>query len=172
MKYAFSTSFGAIALFLVVIGVHADMLPGAAAVPYETGASVAQSLGLVRAGMSNDGQLRIEARGVVPYVAPRLKFSNHARTLRAFHALDNAGAPHLYVETSRPNHFYEISGDFILTDFSRPLSWEDNERLSFVGRADGGAEQKLTIDLEFGTLSVGPVDDPVHVSIQDTADFD
>ncbi len=157
----------------VFFGMQVKVLPGATLVPYETVAAVSRTQGSVREGFFDDGRVRIEARDVVPNVAPRLKVPNHTRTLRAFHVVDvPSGTTHLYVESSRPHQYYEIAGDFEIPDLFPELYWEGNTRLSFVGRQGEGVEERLMIDLALGELSVAPAGDTTLAPRQQIADFD
>jgi hypothetical protein len=129
----------------------------------------------VKEGMSASGVVGITAVPQAPIIPPRMKASNHERTLRAFVGPDRGSTLTLYIESVKPHRYYSVNGAFTPSVEYPSLSWPASTTLvAYVTATDGGT-MRLTVDTHtlvatltiVGSNEVIPAPEPFPVDPSD-----
>ena len=99
-------------------------------------------------GVTMNGAFSIIEVSEPAHTPMRMKLPNKARTLRAFVGSNNEDTfPALFVESLKPHLFITIIGDFLISESTVSLHWQNNHTLSFQVQFLDGRQGVLSLDL-------------------------
>ena len=105
----------------------------------------------VRAGVTRDGLASVTPVNESPFVASRLRYPNHNRTLRVYMFKQENEKNELYLESAHPFHVYKVDGRFTLPD-SPHIFWSGRAVLDFSCVTERKVAATCILDVSDGSF--------------------